>query len=156
MSSAAQDNSPTIYGGDPLDRTVVGTDTGAEAYRCGGQTAGSTMWSDWTTTDVNVPVTNTDADAGQTVITKVKFGTSGLKVTVDTSSCAFQSDHPNYVASVDGDYAHWQLIGTNSIYAPAKDSFELYLWHPTSRQGVQPFQTQVRRRRWRVPSVHAE
>jgi hypothetical protein len=61
-----------------------------------------------------------------------KFGTSGLFVDVDTSSCNFEMT-PAYVSSVMGDAGHFQLVGVNSIYSATKKSFRVYLWHPVLR-----------------------
>eukprot|EP00937_MAST-01D_sp_MAST-1D-sp2_P000636 g636.t1 len=61
-----------------------------------------------------------------------KFGTSGLFVDVSTASCNYQIT-PAYVASVQGDAGHFQLVGVNSIYSATKDSFRVYLWHPVLR-----------------------
>ena len=106
------------HGDDHDDTTMVGAATGSQAYRCGGQLK-ATSWTDWSTTGT--------------------FGTSGLQADVDTSGCHFAGDDddaeppPNYVASVQGDYAHWQLIGSNAVYAATATGFTLYLWHPTLR-----------------------
>ena len=58
------------------------------------------------------------------------YGSSGLYLDVDTSHCDF-STTPNYITGVVGDKEHWQLSGVNSIYQASKDSFRLYLWHPS-------------------------
>eukprot|EP00937_MAST-01D_sp_MAST-1D-sp2_P003878 g3878.t1 len=74
-------------------------------------------------------------------------GSSGLYIDVDTSECAFKMT-PGYVTSVQGDAGHWQLVGVNSIYSATKDSFRVYVWHPTLRGSyLQYFAT---RYHWRV------
>ena len=58
------------------------------------------------------------------------YGSSGLYVDIDTSNCNFEAT-PNYMTSLIGDGAHWQLTGINSIYSATRRSFRVYVWHPS-------------------------
>jgi len=122
LCGAAVADVDTTLGTNTLP-TSVGTGTGNQAYRCGGKQKGFAL---------------APQGAGQEHEDS-NFGTSGLMIDVDTSSCSFgqtqmDADYvPNYVASVTGDMAHWQLVGMNSIHRADANSFRLYLWHPTLR-----------------------
>jgi hypothetical protein len=60
------------------------------------------------------------------------FGTTGLQAVVDSSKCNYKVA-PNYMTSVVGDSAHWQLSGVNSIYDSKPNSFNVKVWHPVLR-----------------------
>jgi hypothetical protein len=62
-----------------------------------------------------------------------QFGSSGLYSKVDTTKCGFSQAHPNYQSSINGDSAHWQLTGVNSIYAAKATGFKVQIWHPILR-----------------------
>jgi hypothetical protein len=76
------------------------------------------------------------------------YGSTGLFIHVDTSSCNIQDEHPRYVTSMQGDNAHWQLLGVNSIYNATKTGFRLYLYHPVLRGAF--MQYFARQHNWKV------
>jgi hypothetical protein len=61
------------------------------------------------------------------------YGTSGLTQTVDTTKCGLTQKYPNYVSSMMGRSAHWQLTGVNSLNAIGQKSFSVKVWHPVLR-----------------------
>jgi hypothetical protein len=60
------------------------------------------------------------------------FGTAGLRMDLNSKKCKFAST-PNYMTSLIGDSAHWQLAGVNSVYGASKQNFHVKLWHPVLR-----------------------
>jgi hypothetical protein len=89
-------------------KTSTGSGTG---YLCGGSTAEKQeKWEAWTES----------------------FGSSGLYMDVDTSECNF-NNRQNYIASLTGDSAHWQLVGASSVHKATATSFRVYVWHPALR-----------------------
>jgi hypothetical protein len=63
-------------------------------------------------------------------------GSTGLYLDVDTTKCNFDkkmAGTPNYVTSIVGDSAHWQLVGVNSVYKATPKGFRVYVWHPVMR-----------------------
>ena len=75
------------------------------------------------------------------------YGSTGLFMDVDTSACGF-SGSPNYVTSIYGDSAHWQLVGVNSVFNRTASSFRIYMWHPVLRGTFMQYFAQ--RYRWRM------
>jgi hypothetical protein len=67
-----------------------------------------------------------------------RYGSSGLYMDVDTSACKFTIT-PAYVSSIQGDSAHWQLVGVNSVYSASSKGFRVYLWHPVLRGSFMEF-----------------
>jgi hypothetical protein len=61
------------------------------------------------------------------------YGSTGLFIDVDTTSCKLTEAVPRYVSSIVGDSAHWQLTGVNSIYEASSTGFRIYMWHPVLR-----------------------
>jgi hypothetical protein len=78
-------------------------------------------------------------------------GSTGLYLDVDTTKCKFSSKMdgtPNYVTSVVGDSAHWQLVGVNSVYKATPTGFRVYVWHPVMRGHFMKFFAQ--KYKWRL------
>jgi len=101
-SQLAVTTTPTCAGADDT-QVAVGL---LEGRLCGGSSLANGEWQAWSTA-----------------------GTSGLYIDVDTTSCSFGSV-PKYVTAINGDSAHWQLVGVNAIYDATRSSFRVYLWHP--------------------------
>lgn len=53
------------------------------------------------------------------------FSTDGITMTIDTSSCNFNST-PLYFTSINGTSEHWDLGGYSAIYSPTRNSFTIY------------------------------
>jgi hypothetical protein len=67
-----------------------------------------------------------------------RYGSSGLYMDVNTAACKFTIT-PAYVSSIQGDSAHWQLVGVNSIYSSSAKGFRVYIWHPVLRGSFMEF-----------------
>jgi hypothetical protein len=100
------------------------TGAGAQSL-CGGTAADAEDWKEWK-----------------------QFGSAGIYVDVDTSSCHFDETTPRYTSTVHGDSAHWQLTGVNSIYEPTATGFRLYAYHPVMRGSFMMFF--AKKYSWRV------
>ena len=87
-------------------RTIVGTGPSAV---CGAMSGAKSTWTEWS-----------------------MLGSSGIYTDVDSSGCEFGAT-PNYITSMYGDTAHWQLVGVNSIYNATTKGFRVYAFHPVLR-----------------------
>lgn len=56
----------------------------------------------------------------------VQHGSTGIYVDVDTSDCGFTST-PLYFSSLGGAGAHWDVMGSSSIYSPTPTGFRIYV-----------------------------
>ena len=63
------------------------------------------------------------------------FGTDGIYADIDTTLCIFEDD-PQYLVSVVGDAAHWQLQGTDAVASSSRSGFRVIVVHPFLRDAA--------------------